>query len=123
MASRFQIQAAASPISISNSGATAVEITRSSSTTPLNITFTSVSSSGGTANGITLSNTSGSFTVVGDGANTAVGGNSTGGTISGKSGADGSTTNGSGVFLNNATNVTLRRMTINGTNQNYGVRV
>jgi len=106
---------------ISNSGATAVEITRTSSTTPLNVTFTSVTSSGGTADGIRLSNTSGSFSVIGDGTNTSLGGNSTGGTISGKSGADGSTTSGIGIFLNNVTNITLRRMTINGTNQNFGI--
>jgi hypothetical protein len=60
--------------------------------------------------------------VNGDGSNTAVGGNSTGGTISNKSGADLNTTNGIGIYLNNTANVVLRRMTINGTNQNYGIR-
>ena len=37
------------------------------------------------------------------------------------SGADG-TTAGTGVYLDNVQAVTLRRMTINGTNQNYGLR-
>jgi hypothetical protein len=60
--------------------------------------------------------------VTGDGTNTSVGGNSSGGTIANKSGADGSTTTGSGVFLNSTSNVVLRRMTINGTNQNFGIR-
>jgi methionine-rich copper-binding protein CopC len=72
-------------------------------------------------NGIVLTNTTGSFTVNGDGTNTSVGGNSTGGTIQNTSGADGATA-GNGVFLNNAANVTLRRMTISGTNQNNGIR-
>ena len=70
-----------------------------------------------------IQNTTGSFTVVGDGANTAVGGNGSGGTIANKSGANGSTTTGIGVLSQQrTTNVTLRRMTINGTNQNFGVR-
>ena len=51
-----------------------------------------------------------------------MGGNSSGGTISGKSGGDGVTSSGIGVYLNNASNVVLRRMTINGTNQNFGIR-
>jgi VCBS repeat-containing protein len=88
------------------------------------LTFVSITSIGGTANGIILDTTgsSGGLTVTGDGTNTAVGGNSTGGTISGKSGADGSTTAGTGIYLNNTINVVLRRMTITGTNQNFGIR-
>ncbi|HXM50552.1 MAG TPA: Ig-like domain-containing protein, partial [Pyrinomonadaceae bacterium] len=107
---------------INSSTGTAVNINRTSGTTPLNMTFTSLSSSGGTADGVIIQNTSGSFTVVGDGVNTTVGGNGSGGTIANKSGTTGSTTTGIGIYLNNATNITLRRMTINGTNQNYGVR-
>ena len=99
---------------------TAVEITRASSTTPLAMVLTSVSSSGA-ANGIMLRNTSGTFTVDGDGANTAVGGNFTGGTITSAAGADGATS-GNGVYLENAANVTLRRIRVNGTNQNNGIR-
>jgi len=98
----------------------AVEITRASSTTPLAVALTSVSSNGA-ANGIVLRNTSGSFSVNGDGTNTAVGGNATGGTIANATGADGAIA-GSGVYLDTASNVTLRRMTINGTNQNFGIR-
>jgi len=49
------------------------------------VALTSVSTTGG-PNGIFLKNTSGSFSVNGDGANTAVGGNATGGTISGMTG-------------------------------------
>lgn len=96
-------------------GATAVEITRTIGTTPLVISQTSVSSSGGAGNGIILSNTTGSFTVAGTGAA------GTGGTIANKTGADGSTTQGTGIFLNNATNVSLAYMSIQG-NQNHGIR-
>jgi uncharacterized repeat protein (TIGR01451 family) len=103
-----------------STNAAAVEISRSSSTTPLAIALTSVTASSGT-NGIFLKNTSGSFTVNGDGSNTSVGGNNTGGTISNMSGTD-STTAGTGIYLENVTNITLRRVTINGTNQNYGIK-
>src|SRR6185369_8325076 len=99
---------------------TAVEITRASSTTPLAMVLTSVSSSGA-PNGIMLRNTSGSFSVIGDGTNTSVGGNATGGTITNATGADGATS-GTGVFADNVSNLSLRRLTINGTNQNFGIR-
>ena len=97
----------------------AVNITRTTGKTPLNITLTTVSSSGGSANGITISNSTsdstGSFTITGTG--TAA----SGGTIATKTGADGSGTQGSGIFLNNASNVSLDRMQLNGF-QNYGIR-
>jgi hypothetical protein len=105
---------------ITSATGTAVEITRASSTTPLSMVLTSVSNSGA-PNGIMLKNTSGSFTVVGDGANTTVGGNNTGGTISNATGAN-AATSGNAVYLENAGNVTLRRVRINGTNQNFGIR-
>ncbi|MFI5120551.1 MAG: beta strand repeat-containing protein, partial [Thermoanaerobaculia bacterium] len=105
--------------SVTSTTGTAVDIQGTGNTGTM--TFKSVSASGG-SNGIVLSNfTGGSFTVNGDGANTSVGGNASGGTISGMSGGDGGVA-GSGVYLNNATNVTLRRVTINGTNTNFGIR-
>ena len=77
-------------------------------------------------NGIVVQNLAGSFTVNGDGANTSVGGNGSGGTISNMIGADSTAQTapfaGVGVYLNNVQNITLRRMTINGANQNYGIR-
>jgi Bacterial Ig domain/RTX calcium-binding nonapeptide repeat (4 copies)/Cadherin domain len=84
---------------------------------------TGTSAGSGPANGIVLNNTgsTGGLTVTGDGTNTSVGGNASGGTISNATGADGATA-GSGVYLNNTSSVVLRRMTINGTNQNYGIR-
>lgn len=107
--------------SITTTGAIAVEVNRTSAgTIPLIMSLGSVTATGG-PNGIVLTNTSGSFTVNGDGTNTAVGGNGSGGTISGMTGADGAVA-GTAVYLNNATNVALRRMTINGTNQNFGIR-
>ena len=88
------------------------------------LTFRSISSNGGTSDGIILDTTgsSGGLSVVGDGTNTSLGGNSSGGTIANKSGANGSTTTGIGIYLNNTSNVVLRRITINGTNQNYAIR-
>ncbi len=88
------------------------------------LTFRSISSSGGSATGIILDTTgpSGGLTVTGDGSNTSLGGNSSGGTIANKSGVDLSRTTGVGIYLNSTSNVVLRRMTINGTNQNFGIR-
>ncbi|HZI18137.1 MAG TPA: Ig-like domain-containing protein [Pyrinomonadaceae bacterium] len=106
---------------VDSSNATAVNIDGPGGITTLGMTLTRVDSAGGTAAGIALQETGGGFTVVGDGSNTAVGGNGSGGTISNKSGATG-TANGNGVFMSNVSGVTLRRMTINGTNQNHGVR-
>lgn len=84
------------------------------------LSFIKISANGG-SNGISLTNTTGSFTVNGDGTNTSLGGNGSGGTISNMNGADGLSA-GNAIYLNNAQNVTLRRMTINGTNQNHGIR-
>lgn len=86
--------------SISTSGAIAVEITRGSGTTPLIMSLTSVSANGG-ANGIVLTNTSGSFTVIGDGTNTN---NSSGGTIQ--------NTTTAGISLTNTQNISFTAMNI-----------
>jgi hypothetical protein len=107
---------------VDSSGATAIDIDGPAGLTTLGMTLVSVNSAGGTADGISIQDTNGSFTVNGDGSNTSVGGNSTGGTISGKSGADGNNAQGIGVFLNNVTNITLRRVSITGVNQNFGIR-
>ncbi|MHC4091613.1 MAG: beta strand repeat-containing protein [Planctomycetota bacterium] len=87
--------------------------------TNLGITLASVSSTGGSTAGIDLNTTTGSFEVTG-GSDTSVGGDGSGGTISVKTGSDG-TNNGIGVLLNNATNVTLRRMQLNDFD-NFAVR-
>ncbi len=90
---------------ISTTSATAVEITRSSSTTPLMMTLTKVSmneasGSGGTS-GLILTRTSGSFTVAGDG---GASNNGSGGSIKSSSG--------NGVAIDAATNVSLGYMNI-----------
>lgn len=106
-------------VSVNTTNATAVNLVNSDGA----LSFNSVSASGG-SNGIIWNNSSaasGSLTVTGDGSNTSVGGNASGGTISGMTGADNAVA-GSGIYLKNAANVALRRMTINGTNQNFGIR-
>ncbi len=71
--------------------------------TPLDITLTSVSASGA-ANGMIVRDTTGSFAVVGDGLDSGLGGNGSGGTIQ--------NTSGDAVQLINAQNVRLCRMVI-----------
>ncbi|HEX3558934.1 MAG TPA: Ig-like domain-containing protein, partial [Pyrinomonadaceae bacterium] len=80
------------------SGATAINISGPAGLTTLGMTLTKISSGGG-VNGISIQNTSGSFTVNGDGTNNASGGliqNSTG----------------DGVLLANASNISLTSMSI-----------
>jgi hypothetical protein len=92
-------------------------------------TFHDISANGGT-NGIILVNTGGgAFTVTGDGTNTAQGGNNTGGIIQNLTGADGTTQLngagngvGAGIYLSNASNVTIQRMNIHDAS-NFGVDV
>jgi hypothetical protein len=82
------------------------------------LTFRSISSNGGTNNGVILDTTgSGNFTVTGNG------GGITGGTIQNKSGADGSSsTQGCGMYLNAVGGtVALTGMDFEGC-QNYGIR-
>lgn len=86
-------------------------------------TFVSISASGG-VNGIVLQSTTGSFAVAGTGGNCApLGPTCSGGTITGMTGIDDSSATpvGTAIVLNNAQNVSLTRMRING-NTNYGVR-
>ena len=112
---------------LSTSGAAAVEITRAGGgTTPLNVALTSVSTSGG-PNGIILSSTSGSFTVVGNGGTCTEASPATcsGGQILNiNTGADTDPVTtlppGTGIALRNATNVSLTRIRISNTN-NYGI--
>lgn len=84
--------------------------------------FGSISATGGT-NGIILVNTgtSGGLIITGDGSDTTVGGNGSGGTIGGMAGPDGST-RGTAIYLEDTANVVLRRIRIDGTNQNFGIR-
>ena len=72
--------------SITNSNGSGVSLSNGA----LAVTFDSVTAING-ANGIFISNTTGSFTVNGDGANTTLGGNVSGGEIKTTVGADGAT--------------------------------
>ena len=115
------INVSGSSNSITTTTGTGVNLNGIGGVISLTSVTTNAAQAAGAANGVVLQNTTGSFTVNGDGTNTAVGGNSTGGTISRMSGADGAVA-GNGVYLNNAQTVTLRRMTINGANENHGIR-
>jgi len=107
-----------------------VTVTGSSNTlatttsTALNVTGTTIGASGltfksinaGTGSGTTgdgiildTTGTSGGLTVVGDGSNNA---NGTGGTIQHKSGADGSTSQGIGIYLNNTKSPSFSSMNL-----------
>ncbi|WP_076864583.1 cadherin domain-containing protein [Bradyrhizobium mercantei] len=85
-----------------------------------NLTFKSITSNGGSNNGIILSNTgtaagNGGLHVTGDGSTAG-----SGGTIANKTGADGSTTQGSGIYLNNTKDVELSYLAMHDF-QNYGI--
>ncbi|HEY3582719.1 MAG TPA: Ig-like domain-containing protein, partial [Pyrinomonadaceae bacterium] len=89
--------------SITTTTGVAVEITRGSGTTPLAMSLTLVSSNGA-ASGIVMTNTSGSFTVTGNGADATIGGNGTGGNIQNSTGP--------GINLSGVTNISLTSMAI-----------
>ncbi len=81
------------------------------------LTFRSISSGAGANNGITLvsTGTAGGLTVTGDGSANS------GGTISGKTGSNGSNTDGIGIYLSNTSNVSLNRMLLQNF-QNFAIR-
>jgi VCBS repeat-containing protein len=80
------------------------------------VTLQSVTSTGGSADGIILDTAgSGGFTVTG-----TAGVDGSGGTISGKTGADGLTLQGIGVYINATDNVSLDHMVVS-TNSNGGI--
>ena len=87
------------------------------------LTFLSITAGTGSnsaGNGITLDNTgsSGGLHVTGNGTNVGATG---GGVIQHKTGADGSTTAGTGIYLNNTTDVQLNGLQLNDF-QNFGIR-
>ncbi len=88
------------------------------------LTFRSITSNGsGAADGIILDTTgaTGSLTVTGNGGTCTSAATCTGGTISNKTGADGSTTQGTGIFLNSTSNPSFTRMQLNDF-QNFAIR-
>ncbi len=111
-----------SDMSVTNTNGIAIALTNGAPT----VTLRRVSATGGES-GIALRSTTGSFEVAGDGADTTRGGNESGGVINAITGVDGNTADdgasngvGIGVYLNNASNVTLARMRISNT-ANFGV--
>lgn len=98
-----------SEASVTNTSGTAVNLANGT----LTANFTSVSANAG-ANGIKLVNTTGSFLLAGTGAP------GSGGFIQNTTGADGST-DGCGVYLNNATNVSLAFLGLSA-HPNFAIR-
>jgi hypothetical protein len=82
-----------------------------------NLNFTSIASSGGSATGIILDNTgtSGGLVVAGTGSA------GSGGTIANKTGANGATATGNGIYLNNTGSVSLSSMNLHDFD-NYAIR-
>ncbi|RUY16646.1 hypothetical protein EN991_10630, partial [Mesorhizobium sp. M7A.F.Ca.US.005.03.2.1] len=88
-----------------------------------NLVFQSITSNGGSANGIILVNTgtalgNGGLHVTGNGANVGATG---GGVIANKTGADGSATQGTGIYLSNTKDVQLNGLQLNDFD-NFGIR-
>ncbi|WP_284275409.1 right-handed parallel beta-helix repeat-containing protein [Mesorhizobium huakuii] len=104
---------------VSTSGSTALNISNTLIGSG-NATFQSITSNGGSANGIILVNTG---TGAGNGGLhvTGTGSAGTGGTIANKTGADGSTTQGTGIFLNGTKDVQLAWMQLNDFS-NFAIR-
>lgn len=98
---------------IQTSGVAAIDIDADPSLAA-SMTLAKVSSDGG-SNGIVLSDTTGSFTVAGDGSTAG-----SGGTIKNMTGVNG-TTDGIGILLNNTQNVALNFMQIND-HENFAIR-
>ena len=110
---------AVSEVSVTTTTGTAVSLSDTGGT----VSLTSVSANGG-ANGIVLSNTTGSFTVTGTGgACTEATPTCTGGRITGTIGGDDSSATpvGTGIVLNNVENVSLTRMRLDN-HSNYAIR-
>ncbi|MER9136014.1 hypothetical protein NKI20_06835 [Mesorhizobium sp. M0830] len=110
------ISATGSASTINSGNATAINVANTTIGAS-DLTFQSITSNGGSATGIILDNTgsSGGLHVTGTG--TTVG---SGGTIANKTGADGSTSQGVGIYLNNTTDVQLANVQMNDF-QNFGI--
>ncbi len=88
-----------------------------------NLTFRSISSGASAADGIILNTTgsSGGLIVTGNGGTCTSSATCTGGTISNKTGADGSATQGTGIFLSSTSGASLSRMQFNDF-QNHAIK-
>ncbi len=106
-----------SEVSITTGAAAAVTLSNTGGV----FSFQSITSVGGTVPGITLTSTTGSFTVTGNGGTCTTAGSCTGGSISGKTG-NSEATGTPGVRLFSVENVRLNYMNISGNNHSgiYG---
>lgn len=108
----------------STSGATALNV-QGTNIGASNITFQSISSTGGSATGIVLDTTGAAGGLIVTGADGADAGTdpdpASGGTISNKTGIDGAFTTGNGIYLNATSNVRLAGMQLNDF-QNSAIR-
>lgn len=101
----------ASEVSVTGDNGAAISLV----TGDLAASFTRISSTGGSVPGINLSNTTGTFTVTGNGGSCTSAATCTGGSIANKTGA--SEASGTpGIRLTNVTNVRLNFMNISGNN-------
>lgn len=87
------------------------------------LTFRSISSNGGSNHGIILDDTgpTAGLTITANGGTCTSAATCTGGAIQNKTGADNSTTQGSGIYMNNVVGVSLDRMQFNDF-QNHAIR-
>ena len=109
---------------ISSTGGTALNVTNTNIGAS-DLTFRSISSSGGTATGIILDTTGSAGGLHVTGLDSGDAGTDpdagSGGTIANKTGADGATTTGNGIYLNNTSDVRLAGMQLNDF-QNSAIR-
>jgi hypothetical protein len=103
---------------IDTNGGTTVNIDGPVGLTTSGLSFTKLFSDTGTSTGLIIQDTNGSFTVTGSGSACTSSATCTGGSLSNKTGTGLGGSGTDGVFLNNATNVSLTRMNISDNNGN-----
>jgi len=119
--STINVTTGSTPNTLTSTTGTALNVTNTTIGAS-GMTFRSITSNGsGTNNGIILDGAgTGGLTVTGNGGTCTSAATCTGGTISNKTGADGNA-QGTGVFVNNTSNVSLTRMQFNDFT-NYAIR-
>jgi hypothetical protein len=103
---------------VDTNGGSTLRIDGPAGLTTLGISLTKVFSDGGTATGLLVQDTNGSFTVTGTGGSCTSSATCTGGSLSNKTGTGNDANGTDAVTLNNATNVSLTRMNISDNNRN-----
>jgi Bacterial Ig domain/Calx-beta domain len=103
---------------IDTNGGTTVNIDGPAGLTTLGMTLTKLFSNTGTATGLIIQDTNGSFTVTGSGGACTSSVTCTGGSLSNKTGTGLGGSGTDGAFLKNVTNISLTRMNISDSNGN-----